>query len=513
METERLVETVIKAQQGFDSAMQDLYLDAYRSVYYLALRMVKNPEDAEDITQEVFITVHEKISELREPIAFYKWINQITANKCYRLLSKYKGMALLADDAEILAIPDDNPLNMPDKAIDDEDTRRIILEVIDRLPDAQRVCVMLYYYSQNTIAQIADTLDINENTVKSRLSLARAKIRVALEEKEKKEDIKLYGIPLALTPILRQAMEQITMPDGLSERIWENVSQSIISSPTVDNTHPPGGNGEMSGQSNKAAQATNLAGKAATGSAMTLVTKIIFGVIAVSVVTAGALIIPRLIEPPPETEQTEQADGERAPDLLNLWFEKSDEGNMVYWTISDYPEPVAGFEFAAAPVGSDEWKSLVTVPADYGGYQIERIASYLSDGEYRIRLTTLADQGFLPSEPAYITGTLTVKTGNHPKNSYETEKFDNRFAINGFDEHLTLYFMTITRNGVPVNDITWFDTNWRADIGFEAIAFENGYGGSQPGDMVSLRELIDTTFDGENYTVNFAAPSDPVIIP
>ena len=57
METNKLIETVYKAQHGDSCALQDLYLDMYRSVYYLALRFVKNPEDAEDITQEVYITV------------------------------------------------------------------------------------------------------------------------------------------------------------------------------------------------------------------------------------------------------------------------------------------------------------------------------------------------------------------------------------------------------------------------------------------------------------------------
>lgn len=287
METERLKEIVTKARRGDDNAMTDLYLDAYRSVYYLALRMVKNPEDAEDITQEVFITVREKITELREPAAFYAWVNQITANKCNRLLSKYKSIARLDDKEEFITLADDNPLNLPDKAIDDEETRRIILEVIDGLPDNQRVCVLLFYYAQFTVTQIANTLETNENTVKSRLALARAKIRAALEEKEKKEGIKLYGIPLALTPILRQAMEQFVMPDGAEARMWENIQKAASkSTPANGGSDKPGTGG--------------AAGQAATSAGMTLATKIIIGLIAAAVVAAGAFIIPKLLESPPE---------------------------------------------------------------------------------------------------------------------------------------------------------------------------------------------------------------------
>lgn len=245
LETEKLIETVSKARLGDKNALQNLYLDAHRSVYYLALRMLKNPEDAEDITQEVFITVHEKISELREPATFYKWLNQITANRCNGFLRKFKGIARLDDEEEILGPTENNPLNLPDKAIEDEATRKIILDVIVALPDGQRACVLYYYYQQYTIAQIADMLELNENTVKSRLSLARAKIRAALEEKEKKEGIKLYGIPLALTPILWQDMEQFSIPEGVVERMWENISQSILNVPPVDNSlYQPGNAGD-----------------------------------------------------------------------------------------------------------------------------------------------------------------------------------------------------------------------------------------------------------------------------
>jgi len=229
LEKEHLIGVVNRARQGDESAKEALYLDTYKSTYRFALRMVRNTEDAEDITQEVFITVCNKIAELREPAAFYKWVNQITVNKCNELFRKYKGIAFLDDEDAIMTMVDDDPMNLPDKAIDDEATRQIIMDVIENLPDGQRSCVLYYYYSQLTIAQIADILEISEGTVKSRLSTARAKIRAALEEKEKKEGIKLYGIPLALTPILQQSIDQIFVPDELAARMWENIKRTLYS--------------------------------------------------------------------------------------------------------------------------------------------------------------------------------------------------------------------------------------------------------------------------------------------
>ena len=59
------------------------------------------------------------------------------------------------------------------------------------------ICILLFYYGQLTVMDIAAALETNENTIKTRLSMARAKIRAALEEKAEKEGIKLWGSPLA----------------------------------------------------------------------------------------------------------------------------------------------------------------------------------------------------------------------------------------------------------------------------------------------------------------------------
>ena len=240
MEHSRLVDLITRAQQGDKNALEELYVDIFNSVFRLALRMVKNPEDAEDITQEIYITVQEKISDLREPKAFYTWVNQITANKCNLILNKYKGIAKLDDEEEILALIDDDPANMPDKALDDEATRKLIMDVIDNLPDNQRVCIILFYYAQFTVVQIAETLETNENTIKTRLSIARAKIRKVLEELAENKGIKLWGIPLPLTPILREAIESMPVPDGLYARVMENIqsAQQMNSSDTLGQADP-----------------------------------------------------------------------------------------------------------------------------------------------------------------------------------------------------------------------------------------------------------------------------------
>ena len=381
LKTQRLTELVILARQGDWNAMQELYLDANKSVYHLALRIVRNTEDAEDITQEVFITVHEKISGLREPGAFYKWLNQVTVSKSNDFLRKYKGIRAFGGDEELLTIIDDDPNNLPDKAIDDEETRRIILGVIDELPDSQRVCIILYYYTQYPIAQIANMLETNENTVKSRLALARAKIRAALEEKERTEGIRLYGIPLALTPILRQTMQDFVMPEGAEARIWENIKRDIskgLPAKTGGNAGPGG-----------AAGAVVKAG-------MTLATKIIIGVvgaavIAAAIIAAGVFFIPRLVNAPTDPEPPGRSD--RQVDVTSnsafmsedIYFSISDVKNIVFDNGMRFVSNEA-LLYAADGVSKSEMETLAE---KYGGtvvgvinavnlyqVQLDRVYSY-----------------------------------------------------------------------------------------------------------------------------------------
>ena len=224
MDKKRLIEVVSLIQNGSDAAKQELYLDSSKSVYFLALKMLRNTDDAEDMTQDVFITVFEKINELWEPASYYRWLNLITANKCTNLLTRRRELpGIDCDEAERFDMEEDDTFFLPERSFDDAETRRMIMEIVEALPTPQRLCILYYYYQQLTIAQIAENLDCSEGTVKSRLSLARAKIRQELERKNKEEGIRLYGVPMALTPVLGQALQDYAMPMDAMARMWNTV--------------------------------------------------------------------------------------------------------------------------------------------------------------------------------------------------------------------------------------------------------------------------------------------------
>ncbi|MCL2693627.1 MAG: sigma-70 family RNA polymerase sigma factor, partial [Oscillospiraceae bacterium] len=224
MEKVKLTQTVTSAQTGDNAALEALYREYAKPVYFLALKILANKEDAEDITQDVFIHMFQKIADLKTPETFPTWLNRITSNKCTDFLRKRKITLNIADEeiAQTEFFEETDPLLVPEKSLDNAETVKIITDIIDGLPLPQRVCVYYYYYEHLTIAQIAENLATNESTVKNRLALAREKIRKAVERLEEKEGIKLYGVmPLMLTPILRIALQQFQMPQGAMTKILD----------------------------------------------------------------------------------------------------------------------------------------------------------------------------------------------------------------------------------------------------------------------------------------------------
>ncbi|MDR2571694.1 MAG: sigma-70 family RNA polymerase sigma factor [Oscillospiraceae bacterium] len=219
MDKAKLTEIIKSAQAGDDSSLETLYREYSKSVYYLSLKLLKNKEDAEDITQEVFIYVYQKIGELQTSEAFTVWLNRITTNKATDFLRKKRILVDIDEEglSESEFFEESDPLLIPEKYVDNAETAQMIVEIIDTLPLPQRLCIYYYYYEQLTVAQIAENLATNENTVKTRLSVARAKIRKELERLNNEDGLKLYGIPLLLTPILKMPLQKFEMPHGLTD--------------------------------------------------------------------------------------------------------------------------------------------------------------------------------------------------------------------------------------------------------------------------------------------------------
>lgn len=264
-------ELIRRARSGDPTAQGQLYESMYKRVYYLCLRLVKTPEDAQDTAQETFIAAFGALPGLENPSAFEGWLFQIAANKARNLLRKNGRLVELAEDEEgrtfLDELPDEAEDLIPESALDSAEKRRLILSIIDALPEAQRECVMLFYYSELSVKQIAEVMSCSEGTVKSRLGYARQKIREGILGMEERDGIRLHVfVPIGL----------------LFAKDFDAVTAGLSAAPLV------GAGAAASSGSTAAAGST---GAVKTGLLFTLKAKVIAAVTAAAIAVGGGAAI------------------------------------------------------------------------------------------------------------------------------------------------------------------------------------------------------------------------------
>lgn len=204
MENKEITALIKKSQRGDAAAMEELLRAAYVLVSYQCRRFLKTGADAEDMTQEVLLLLYTKLDTLKEPAAFWGWLGRLTANRCKNALTRTHADLPILEDGEgnsvLDAVESGDRTAVPEEAFDNAETARMIGGIVDALPEAQRDCVLLYYYDEMSVKEIAEVLGASENTVKSRLNYARKTIKENVLDYEKKQGIRLHS--LAPIPLL-----------------------------------------------------------------------------------------------------------------------------------------------------------------------------------------------------------------------------------------------------------------------------------------------------------------------
>lgn len=133
----------------------NIYEEYFDRVYYKVLSVVKNDDDAEDISQETFISVYKNLSKFREESNIYTWIYRIAINKTYDFFKKRKLEFEIND--EVLSLPED--INF--------DTKVILEEKLKLISEKEREIVILKDIYGYKLKEIAEIKNMNLSTVKS----------------------------------------------------------------------------------------------------------------------------------------------------------------------------------------------------------------------------------------------------------------------------------------------------------------------------------------------------------
>jgi RNA polymerase sigma-70 factor, ECF subfamily len=175
---------VQQCQQGDSDAMERLILKYQDRVYNVILKICANPDDAADLTQEVFIRAITNIRKFQGKSSFYTWIFKIAVNLTLTYCKKnvkFGFKSLEAGDDEIAgrlkSVLEDEKSIDPAVIVRDKELCQIVMSSIMKLDDDQRTIIVLRDIEQMDYAGISEVLGIELGTVKSRLSRARDNLR------------------------------------------------------------------------------------------------------------------------------------------------------------------------------------------------------------------------------------------------------------------------------------------------------------------------------------------------
>ncbi len=242
-------ELVEQTKKGDMDAFEKLYTQTNRSVYFTALKLLANEDNAKDVMQDTYITAIEKLGELHDGAKFPQWVNAIAVNKCRRYFRKPAEDSLDEQTEQGFDLSDDASF-IPEEYVTNEVKRKVVMDIITRvLSDVQRQTVIMYYYNEMSLEQIAQVMDCPVKTVSSRLVSSREKIKEAVLIYEKKQGDRLHCVAVVpiLTLILKAEAQSTSVPDialGVFGKALMDAASSASAS-TVSTTAVAGGSVKM----------------------------------------------------------------------------------------------------------------------------------------------------------------------------------------------------------------------------------------------------------------------------
>ncbi len=172
---------------GDEDASRELVRRYERGVYFLIWQIVRNVEDARDLTQETFVKAFRALDRFERDRRFLCWINRIATNTALDFLRSRRRMESLdadpEDDKAPLTLVDPGPL--PSEESDRHQIQEALDRLVERLSPPYRVAIHLRYVQQLSYEEIAEILNVSVGTVKSRLHRSHEQLRVLLVERDR----------------------------------------------------------------------------------------------------------------------------------------------------------------------------------------------------------------------------------------------------------------------------------------------------------------------------------------
>jgi len=175
------IETVRKAKQGYVNEIGQVILENIQTMYRVAFSILKTEDEINDAISNTTVIVFEKIKTLKKEELFKTWLTRILINECYKIYNQNKKVIFLDNVNQ-------EKLTYNDQYVDHE-----IRNLVKNLDKDLRQIVILYYFEDFSVKEIAKIIQKPEGTVKSRLSRARKELEKSLIKQDEIERRNLNG--------------------------------------------------------------------------------------------------------------------------------------------------------------------------------------------------------------------------------------------------------------------------------------------------------------------------------
>ncbi|MDO4187862.1 MAG: sigma-70 family RNA polymerase sigma factor [Lachnospiraceae bacterium] len=167
---------VRRAQAGNSEAFSELYMLTYKQVYNYALRYLKDEHLAQDAVQDTYITAFKNLKGIKDPSLFVAWLNQINFHTCFDMCKKANSSYGFIDSEHLELTRDDNIEHNPEDMYEKQDEIAKLHEAIESLPFHEKQVIVMRYYNEMKLEEIAKALSISRSTVKRYLQNAKDKL-------------------------------------------------------------------------------------------------------------------------------------------------------------------------------------------------------------------------------------------------------------------------------------------------------------------------------------------------
>ena len=454
-----------RAKRQDQAALAEIYEQTSDAIYRVLKVLIKNDEDTvQDLLQDTYVKAFTRLDQLQDESKLLPWLKTIANNSAKDWLKKCKPVLFTAmagnegnEETEALSFEEnieaDRIDENPELAMDEKEVRCLVMEILNQLPEDQRVVLGMFYYEDMSVKEIASILEVSDNTVKSRLNYGRKKVKELVLDLEKK-GTKLYNVaPFAFFVYLLyrlgkstsvEATELDTLQTALHTALQRTAAQEICKN--AGHTAHTASTGTGSGASkaastvHHASQAASAASKAAGAAAGTaarhaglkVAAVILAGVVGGGGVTYGVVknadkipVIQNFVEEndapvvkvaekpkeeektesteEPETEVTEPAE-EKPVDHTPVKTENNEKEDIIpeeviqEGTYGDNVHWYLGADGTLAVTGEGEIADVADMSSDstpWYAYQAQIRKIAIGDGITRIGKGTFAGMGYV----------------------------------------------------------------------------------------------------------------------